>query len=205
VTLVYFYICRLLTRWPQVISQGCVLTYEIWWIYELLKSLLLNRCPHDTEERKRERAQGKPAWHWQYMVGRGWFCVIDPNNITKNRVSSFTMHKKIIKSAKWITVQCALYSVHRNRMEWLCGISPTAYQIASTPYHECTRSHYFTRSYQLRTIMNAVAPTPYQTQFVDSVKSLSFGLTRAFFGPTAYMVRNWCDRVQSWYGVDAIW
>jgi hypothetical protein len=59
-----------------------------------------------------------------------------------------------------------LYSEHRNHTEWLCGITPAAYQIASTPYHECTQSH------QLRTMtlhghinslpwMNAVTSTPY--------------------------------------------
>jgi hypothetical protein len=92
-----------------------------------------------------------------------------------------------------------------------------------TPYHECTRSH------QLRTMtlrshihpvpwMNAVTPTPYHecTQFADSVKSLSFSLTRGFFGPIAYfhgselvwlrsfMVRSWCDLVKWPYGVKKI-
>jgi hypothetical protein len=52
-----------------------------------------------------------------------------------------------------------LYSVHRNHVEWLCGIT-------STPYYECSRSH------QLRTMndrghinsvpwMYAVTQTPY--------------------------------------------
>jgi hypothetical protein len=37
--------------------------------------------------------------------------------------------------------------------------------------------------------MNAVTPTPYYecTEFVDSVKSLSFSLSRGFFGPIAYI------------------
>ncbi len=37
--------------------------------------------------------------------------------------------------------------------------------------------------------MNAATPTPYHecTQFVDSDKSLSFSLTRGFFGPIAYI------------------
>ncbi len=45
----------------QVISQGCVLTYEIWWICGLLKNLLPTAA-HTTqmEERGRER-KGSPS------------------------------------------------------------------------------------------------------------------------------------------------
>ncbi len=100
----------------------------------------------------------------------------------------------------------------------LCSVHCTVY--TETPYHECTRSH------QLRTMtlrchinsvpwMNAVTPTPYHecTQFADSVKSLSFSLTRGSFGPIAYihgtelvwlrsfMVRSWWDLVKWPYGV----
>ncbi len=66
--------------------------------------------------------------------------------------------------------------------------------------------------------MYAVTPTPYHdfTQFVVSVKSLSFSLAWGFFGPIAYIhvtklvwprkvtLRSQCTRVRSWYGVYSI-
>jgi hypothetical protein len=36
---------------------------------------------------------------------------------------------------------CTVYSVHRNHMEGLNGITPEAYQTVSTPYHELMWSH----------------------------------------------------------------
>jgi hypothetical protein len=97
----------------------------------------------------------------------------------------------------------------------LCCVHCTVY--TETPYHECTRSHQL-RTMTLRSHINsvpwmiAVTPTPYHecTQFADSVKSLSFRLTRGFFGPIAYihgtelvwlrsfMVRSWCNLVRGW-------
>ncbi len=98
-------------------------------------------------------------------------------------------------------------------MEWLCRITPAACQIPSTLYHECTRSHKL-RIMNARSHINyvqwmdAVTPTLYHecTQFVDSVKSLSFSLTRRSFGPIAYIHgTELCDCVHSWYRVNAIW
>jgi hypothetical protein len=102
------------------------------------------------------------------------------------------------------TVQCSLY-----------GITPAAYQIASIPYHEWTRSHQLPTMNERGHInsvpwMNEIAPTPYYEwpQFVDSVKSLSFSLTSGFFGPItfihgtelvwprSFLARSWCV----WFG-----
>jgi hypothetical protein len=108
---------------------------------------------------------------------------------------------------------CTLYSVHRNHVEWLCGITPATCQITSTPYNECTRSH------QLRTMnerghtnfvpwMNAVTPTPYHecTQFVDTVKPLLFRPITYIHGTElvwqhSFMVWSWCDLVKWPYRV----
>jgi hypothetical protein len=84
----------------QVISQGCVLTYEIWWICGLL-NILLPTAAHTThmEERGRERKGSPPDIDYAGRR-RGWFCAIDPNNITQNRGSLHLLCTKNIKSAK---------------------------------------------------------------------------------------------------------
>jgi hypothetical protein len=118
-----------------------------------------------------------------------------------------------------------VYSVHRNHIEWLCGITPPhtkshqlrtrnersyinsvpwLYAVTSTPYHEWMWSHQL-RDMNDRGQTNSV---PYHewTQFVDSVKSLSFSIIREFFGDQlrTFMVWSWCDSVHSWYRVNAI-
>ncbi len=102
-----------------------------------------------------------------------------------------------------------LYSVHRNHVEWLCGITPT-------PYHECSRSH------QLRTMndrghinsvpwMYAVTLTPYHewpgSYQLRTMNARSLSTTSSHFHSDrlrTFMVRSWCDPGHSWYGVDAI-
>ncbi len=121
-----------------------------------------------------------------------------------------------------------LYSEHRNHTEWLCGITPTAYRylIASTLYHECTQSHQLhtmTLNSPINTVpwMNAVTSTPYhewkwshqlRTTNICNLSTPSshfhFQFNQGFFGSIAYIhgtVRSWCDRVHSWYEVEAIW
>ena len=104
------------------------------------------------------------------------------------------------------------YSVHRNHIEWLCGIT-----LAASKLHQL-------RTMTLRCHINsvpwlyAVTTTPYHecTQFVDSVKPLSFSLNRGFLDqlrtfmvqsgvwPRKVTLRSWCDRVNSRYGVVSI-
>ncbi len=72
------------------------------------------------------------------------------------------------------TVQSTVYSVDRNHIEWLCGITPAAYQIASTPYYDFTRSHQL-RTMTLRSHINsvpwlyAVTSTPYLVSALTNV------------------------------------
>jgi hypothetical protein len=119
------------------------------------------------------------------------------------------------------TVQCTVYT----ETTWsdLRNQTRSAYQIASIFYREYMQSHQL-RTMTLRGHINSVecmhavtrvTPTPHHkcSQFVDSVKSLSFSLTRGFFGPIAYihgtdlvwprafMIRRWCDLVKWPYGV----
>ncbi len=81
---------------------------------------MLPTAAHTTqkEERGRERKGSPRDIDYIRSEGKGWFCVIDPNNITKTEGLFIYYAQKNIKSAKGITsVQCALYSVHRNHME----------------------------------------------------------------------------------------
>ncbi len=87
------------------------------------------------------------------------------------------VYKRNIKSAKWMP----LYSVHRNHLEWLCGIE-------STPYLECTRSHQL-RKVTLRGHTNSV-PWMYAIGPKNRLSKLC-----------TFIVRSWCDHVHSWYGV----
>ena len=122
-------------------------------------------------------------------------------------IAALVIEERRKKSAKWIsTVQCTqeprvmTLRNHTNSVPWMLAVT-------STPYHEWPRSH------QLRTMnvrghnnsvpwMTGVTPTPYHecTQFVDSVKPLSFRPIAYIHGtelawPRSFMVRSWCDFV----------
>jgi hypothetical protein len=109
------------------------------------------------------------------------------------------------------------YSVHRNHVEWLCGITPASWQIASTPYHKCTPSHQLRNMNERGHInsvpwMNAVTQTPYhewtRSHQLRTMNAHSLSIPSSHFYSDqlrTFMVRSWCDSVHSWYGVDAIW
>jgi hypothetical protein len=186
-----FVICRLFTRLPPVLQDnghGCVLMYEIWWIFlhyifkivYLLKNVL---------------------WMEDLVYS---YC----HRYTK-KVNCRTRHwwkTKRKKSAKWIsTVQRTqephgmTLRNHTNSILWMLVVT-------STLYHEWPRSH------QLRTMnerghtnsvlwMNAVTLTPYHecTQFVDSGKQLLFRPIAYIHGTELVWQHSFMDRV------DAIW
>ncbi len=124
--------------------------------------------------------------------------IISQGCLIWNLVDFFTLCFQ--KSPKWITtVQCTLYSVHRNHtLRNHTSHMPNC--INSVPWSHINSIPW----------MNEVTPTPYHecTQFVDSVKSLSFSLIRRSFVPIAYihgtklvwlrsfMVGSWCELVR---------
>ncbi len=103
-------------------------------------------------------------------------------------ICGFLRANTSIKSAKWILLYTTVYSVHRNHIEWLCGITPAAYKIASTPYYD------FTRSYQLRTMTlrghtNSV-PWMHAVCWLRQVTFIQFKQRII-----------WTNCLHSWYGV----
>ncbi len=91
------------------------------------------------------------------------------------------VYKRNIKSAA-NECHCTVYSVHRNHLEWLCGIE-------STPYLECTPSNQL-RKVTLRGHTNSVA------------WMYAIGPKNPLAKLRTFIVRSCCDRVHSWYGVD---
>ncbi len=76
---------------------------------------------------------------------------------------------------------CAVYTVQCTQK--LRTTVPWMHAVTSTPYHDFTQSH------QLRTMNERghINLCHGCTQFADSVKSLSYSLTRGFFGLIAYI------------------
>ncbi len=118
---------------------------------------------------------GKKSLYADFFYSERWNC-------------GFFRANTSIKAAKWI-LYLTVYSVHRNHIEWLCGITLVAYQISSTPYH------YFTRSpHQLRTMNDRgrTNPVPW-THAVCRLCQVTFIQFNQMFLCT--------NCVHSWYGV----
>ncbi len=90
-----------------------------------------------------------------------------------------------------------LYSVHRNHVEWLCGITPT-------PYHECSRSHQLCTMNDRGHInsvlwMYAVTITPYHewpgSHQLRTMNARSLSTPSSYFHSDqlrTFMVRRFC-------------
>ncbi len=176
----------------RLITSKVTLTVTLSWYFWLRKVTLPNHII-------------SIKWLWWILTRWPLFC--------KSLVRVVFLHMEfggfiyiMLKIRQMCSVHCTILY-----MVWLCRITPAACQITSISYHECTRSH------QLRTMnarghinsepwMNVVTPSLYHecTQFVDSVKPLSFSLSRRSFQPIAYIDGTKFVWLRS-FMVNAIW
>jgi hypothetical protein len=89
-------------------------------------------------------------------------------------------HFKLIFVLRKVTVPNCINSV-----PWMTAVTPT-------PYHECTQL-----------VQKILCINWMKVTWLSQQIACIHGTELVW--PRRVMVRSWCDRVKSWYGVDAIW